>query len=164
MATVLLALALGHGSSIGAAAEVSFAAMRICVVPAHAQPPWRLHVELADTAGQHEQGLMGRASLPADAGMLFRYTQAQPPAAGFWMPHVPFPLDIAFLGADGEVLSVRTMPPCPHPDRAPCPTYPAGVPFHAALEVNAGALAKHGVRSGHGRVTACPNGANGSPD
>lgn len=164
MAALSLALALGHRPSIGSAAEVPFAATQICVVSARVQATWRLHVELADTAAQREQGLMGRASLPTDAGMLFRYTQAQPPDAGFWMPHVPFPLDIAFLGNDGEVLATRTMPPCPHPERAPCPTYPAGVPFHAALEVNAGALARHGVRTGHSRVVACPDAAHGNPD
>ncbi|MGY6214215.1 DUF192 domain-containing protein [Methylolobus aquaticus] len=164
MVTICLALVLGHRPSLSAPADISFAATRMCVMTAPARAPWYLHVELADSAAQREQGLMGRSSLPADAGMLFRYTKPQPPDAGFWMPHVPFPLDIAFLDADGEVKAIRTMPPCPSPERAPCPTYPAGVSFHAALEVNAGALAKHGVRPGRSRVGTCPGAANGNRD
>lgn len=156
-ATALIAAALAAACLDAAAASDPAAAgtARICLshFPGHA--PWALTVELADTETQRARGLMDRVSLPADAGMLFRYPQVQPPTTGFWMPRVPFPVDIAFLDAAGAVLAVRTMPPCTHPEQAPCPIYRAGVPFASALEVNGGALAAHGVRAGHSRAVPC---------
>jgi uncharacterized membrane protein (UPF0127 family) len=111
-----------------------------------------LNVEFADTQGQRAHGLMNRATLAPDAGMLFRYPEEQAASVGFWMHHVSFPLDIAFLDAQGRIVSVRTMTPCDGGKREPCPIYPAGAPFMAALEVTGGFLAAHGF--GPGSVVA----------
>jgi uncharacterized membrane protein (UPF0127 family) len=50
---------------------------------------------------------------------------------------VPIPLDIAFFDADGHLLGVTRMDPCP---AEPCPTYPAPGPIRWAIETEAGDL------------------------
>ena len=107
-----------------------------------------LQVEIADDAGERAHGLMARDSLPADAGMLFVYRREQSPRASFWMYRTRIPLDIAFLGADGEIRAIVTMPPCTSERAAECPSYPAGVPYRVALEVNAGYFDAHGIGIG----------------
>jgi uncharacterized membrane protein (UPF0127 family) len=107
-----------------------------------------LRAELAATDEQRALGLMERSSLPADAGMLFWYPELQPGSAGFWMFRTRIPLDIAFLGAGGEILAIQAMEPCPSQDPRFCPSYPAGVDFHGALEVNRGFFQRHGIGTG----------------
>jgi hypothetical protein len=107
-----------------------------------------LRAELAATEEQRSLGLMERSSLPADAGMLFWYTEAQPGSAGFWMFRTRIPLDIAFLGPDGEILAIQAMEPCPSDYPRNCPSYPAGVEFQGALEVNRGYFQRHGIGTG----------------
>lgn len=107
-----------------------------------------LTVEIADDPGERAHGLMERDHLPADAGMLFVYQQRQPPGGSFWMYRTRIPLAVAFLGADGEIRAIHRMPPCASEDAAECPSYAAGVPFHAALEVNAGYFETRGIEVG----------------
>ena len=107
-----------------------------------------LRAELAATEEQRALGLMERSSLPADAGMLFWYTEAQPGSAGFWMFRTRIPLDIAFLGPGGEILAIQAMEPCPSDYPRNCPSYPAGVEFQGALEVNRGYFQRHGIGTG----------------
>jgi len=105
-----------------------------------------LMVEVAHTPAQRRIGLMGRESLPENAGMLFLYRSERPGDTGFWMQNTLIPLDIAYLAEDGTVRAIRSMPPCP--EEQSCPSYPAGAPYSAALEVNQGWFAKHGVTVG----------------
>ena len=107
-----------------------------------------LRVELALDDEQRQLGLMERSALPAGAGMLFWYPEPQPGSSGFWMFRTRIPLDIAFLGADGEILAVRAMEPCASQDPRWCPSYPAGVEFRGALEVNRGFFQRHGIGPG----------------
>lgn len=107
-----------------------------------------LRAELAATEEQRALGLMERSSLPADAGMLFWYPEPQPGSAGFWMFRTRIPLDIAFLGAGGEILAIQAMEPCPSQYPSYCPSYPAGVEFQGALEVNRGFFQRHGIGTG----------------
>lgn len=158
LAGTALSFAAADGSAAVADTTQPLALTRICIEQTESHERWALDVELADTPAQRERGLMERAFLPANAGMLFRYPAIQPPTAGFWMPRVRFSLDIAFLDEAGAVLAIRTMPPCSDPASMRCPTYPAGVPFRGALEVNGNAMAAHGIRPGHARVVACPAG------
>lgn len=109
----------------------------------------RLLVELAVTPEQRSFGLMDRPHLDSLSGMLFLYDEAQPGDRGFWMFRTRMPLDIAFLDSAGVINRILTMQPCPsdqHP-RA-CPSYPPGVPYWSALEVNAGWFRRHGVGVG----------------
>ncbi|HEV2734933.1 MAG TPA: DUF192 domain-containing protein [Longimicrobiaceae bacterium] len=107
-----------------------------------------LRAELASTEEQRALGLMERSSLPAGAGMLFWYPEPQPGSAGFWMFRTRIPLDIAFLGPGGEILAIQAMEPCPSQDPRFCPSYPAGVEFRGALEVNRGYFQRHGIGTG----------------
>ena len=102
-----------------------------------------LDVEIAETTEQRRQGLMGRESLPDQAGMLFVYDE--PHRGTFWMKNTLIPLSIAFFDTQGRVVAVLDMEPC----RAdPCPRYDPGVEYTSALEVNQGALSRWGVELG----------------
>ena len=68
-----------------------------------------------------------------------------PTESGFWMMNTLIPLSIAFIAEDGEILRILEMEPC---EEDPCPTYDPGVTYHQALEVNAGAFDRWGVREG----------------
>jgi len=107
-----------------------------------------LRAELAATEEQRALGLMERSALPADAGMLFWYPEPQPGSTGFWMFRTRIPLDIAFLGPGGEILAIQAMEPCPSEYPSNCPSYPAGVAFQGALEVNRGFFQRHGIGTG----------------
>jgi len=108
----------------------------------------RLILELAVKPEQHTLGLMERLHLPDSAGMLFLYDATQPDSSAFWMYRTRIPLDIAFVDSAGTIRSIRHMEPCQATLTQGCPSYPAGAPFRAALEVNAGYFARHGVRLG----------------
>ena len=125
---------------------VAFRSARACIVTATDTLP--LTVEMAETEEQRAYGLMERDQLPANAGMIFTYAEPQPAESEFWMFRTRIPLDIAFLGPEGEIRATRTMQPCPSPDSRWCDGSPAGVEFSAALEVNQGYFEQHGVRAG----------------
>lgn len=108
----------------------------------------RLRVEIAATPAHRARGLMARDTLAADTGMLFLYPRLQPGSAGFWMYNTRIPLDIAFLDSDGRIRAIRTMSPCPPMQGTRCPSYRPHVEYAAALEVNGGYLALHGIHIG----------------
>ena len=100
-------------------------------------------VEIADTPQERARGLMGRKSLPEDAGMIFVYPG--PTEGAYWMKNTLIPLSIAFYDGTGEILRILDMEPC---RREPCPLYDPGVQYAGALEVNQGAFERMGVREG----------------
>ena len=112
-------------------------------VVSHGDEATTIAVELADTPAAREQGLMGRTSLPADAGMVFVYPEDH--AGPFWMKDTLIPLSIAFYAADGRILRILDMQPC---EADPCPLYDPDVPYRGALEVNEGAFADWGITEG----------------
>lgn len=107
-----------------------------------------LRAELARTPEQRAHGLMERASLPQDAGMLFLYPQPQDSTSGFWMFRTRIPLDIAFLDDDGRIIAIRSMVPCGSPNPRVCPVTSPGRPYSGALEVNRGYFEERGVEVG----------------
>jgi uncharacterized membrane protein (UPF0127 family) len=105
--------------------------------------PVTVDVEIAETAEERRQGLMGRESLPDQAGMLFVHDE--PHRGFFWMKNTLIPLSIAFFDTEGRVVAILDMEPC----RAdPCPRYDPGVEYTSALEVNEGAFSRWGVELG----------------
>ena len=101
--------------------------------------------ELATTPETRTHGLMERASLPADHGMLFIFEVAQP--LSFWMFNTLIPLDIIFADAERRITSISaSVPPCRPPSR--CPTYRSPGPAQFVLEVNAGMVVKAGIDVG----------------
>lgn len=107
-----------------------------------------LSAEFAETEEKRRYGLMERPSLPEDHGMLFVYSEPQDSASGFWMYRTEIPLDIAYLDAEGRIVAIRSMEPCESPYTQSCPTYPAGAPYSAALEVNRGYFERRGITTG----------------
>ena len=105
--------------------------------------PVVLQVAVARTSAERQVGLMNRRSLPARAGMVFTYPTDH--RGGYWMKDTLIPLDIAFYDARGKIQRILTMQPC---RRDPCRIYDPGVPYRAALEVNAGSFRRWGVRAG----------------
>lgn len=98
-------------------------------------------IEVASTDDTREQGLMYRASMPQDHGMLFDFGVTQPVA--FWMKNTYIPLDMIFIRANGTVASIAR-------DTTPLSetVVPSGVPVRFVLEVNAGVAAKLGLKPG----------------
>jgi uncharacterized membrane protein (UPF0127 family) len=105
-------------------------------------------VELAATPDQRTLGLMERRRLPDSAGMLFLFSATQSASDGFWMYRTRIPLDIAYIDSLGTIRAIHRMEPCQTVLTEGCPTYAAGAPFRAALEVNAGYFSRHGVQTG----------------
>jgi uncharacterized protein len=68
---------------------------------------YRIQAELADTPKAREVGLMNRASMPSNSGMLFIFEQK----AGhcFWMNNTKIPLSIAFIADDGKIVNIEEM-------------------------------------------------------
>lgn len=109
--------------------------------------PRAVQAELADTPQTLKEGLMHRKTLAADHGMLFML--GAPDIYCFWMKNTLIPLSIAFIDAQGRIVSIQDMQPGaldPH-----CP--PA--PVTAALEMNQGWFTQAGVATG-ARVKGLP--------
>jgi uncharacterized membrane protein (UPF0127 family) len=105
--------------------------------------PQTVRLEVAADPATRARGLMGRERVPAGSGMVFLYPGDVREA--FWMKDTLVPLSIAFVAADGRVVSVAEMAPC----RAdPCPTYEPAGPYRYAVELAAGAFPAAGVGAG----------------
>jgi uncharacterized protein len=153
VAIAVLALALAAGCDRGEPAEqpayrpvVVFDTARARIITA--ADTFALRVDVAEREDQRAYGLMERTGLPDDAGMVFLYTREQPADAGFWMWRTRIALDIAFFDEQGIILAILHMEPCPHADPRGCPTYPPGVAYQGALEVNRGYFAARGIGPG----------------
>ena len=99
---------------------------------------------LAETQQQRERGLMTVTdpTLGGYDGMLFRWSAADVTDT-FWMRNTPMPLSIAYLDANGHVVTAVDMAPCEDSDQ--CPAYPAAGPYRIAIEVPQGGLARLGI-------------------
>jgi uncharacterized protein len=74
------------------------------------------------------------------------------------MYRTPLPLSLALLDSSLVIREIHDMAPCRSRISLFCPRYPAGLPFRAALEVNRGLFARHGIRPGD-RVVVVRRGA-----
>ena len=87
-------------------------------------------VEEAKTVPELEKGLMFRESLAPNAGMIFDLSKVEHTA--MWMKNTKIPLDMIFENAQPESLTLII------------PPFPAA----AVLEINAGDVKKHGIKTG----------------
>jgi hypothetical protein len=139
---VVMTLSACHGDiSTGSSSASPGPTRRFDITTANG--PVHLTVELAITAEQQEQGLMGRTSLPPDAGMAFLFDE--PTTVQFWMKDTLIPLSIAFWDQDGRIVDLEEMTPC---SQDPCPTYGPDLPYRGAVEANAGFFTQHHVAVG----------------
>lgn len=101
-------------------------------------------VEIANTPQVRERGLMYRAKLEPDAGMLFVYPS--PRRLSFWMKNTIIPLDIGYFDGDRYLIEVYSMKPQPEGKEEDLKTYTSTEPAQYALEMNPGWFAKHGLK------------------
>ncbi len=103
--------------------------------------PKRFEVELALTPAQEEQGLMFRARLAPDAGMLFDFGDTAPRA--FWMKNTLIPLDMLFIASNGRIVDI-------HERAVPMSEdiIASSVSCRAVLELNGGTVARLGIKIG----------------
>jgi uncharacterized membrane protein (UPF0127 family) len=111
--------------------------------PAGGGSPATVRLEVAADPAARNRGLMERPKLPQGTGMVFLYPRDVTEA--FWMKDTLVPLSIAFVAADGRVVSVAEMTPCA---ADPCPTYPPAGPYRYAVELPGGAFPAAGVDKG----------------
>jgi uncharacterized membrane protein (UPF0127 family) len=98
-------------------------------------------VELARTDPERRNGLMDRASLPEDGGMLFIFDEST--VQSFWMKNTLIPLDMLFIDDEGMIVGVvESAEPRTLTERT------VGKPSRYVLEVNGGWCRAHGVRAG----------------
>jgi uncharacterized protein len=105
--------------------------------------PVTVRLEVAADPAARARGLMGRTEVPEGTGMVFLYPRDV--AEAYWMKNTLVPLSIAFVAADGRVVSVAAMTPC---TADPCPSYPPAGPYRYAVELPAGAFEAAGVAAG----------------
>lgn len=98
---------------------------------------------MADTAQERERGLMYRTSLKDGNGMLFVYPSSQ--TVSFWMKNTLLPLSIAFIDANGKIISIQDMTPQESP---PYKQYPSPLPTKYALEVPQGWFGRENISVG----------------
>jgi uncharacterized membrane protein (UPF0127 family) len=103
----------------------------------------QLNAEIADDAAERSAGLMNRANLPENGGMLFVFENEERHA--FWMKDTLIPLDILFIDSAKKIVDIQAMIPC---TSSSCKLYRSSAPAKYALEVNAGFVSMNGIRVG----------------
>lgn len=104
-------------------------------------------VEMATTMTQQALGLSGRESLGQDDGMLFVFSS--PGVQNFWMKDMNFSLDMIWISGDKVVGFAQNVPP-PQPGVPlwKMQIYTSPYDVDKVLEVNAGTVAKYGIKVG----------------
>ena len=100
-----------------------------------------VRIEIAESAGARELGLMYRQHLDQNAGMLFVFKQPQ--HLTFWMKNTEIPLDMIFAGADGTVAGIIA-------NAEPFSERQLSVEGDSqyVLEVNSGFAQRRGIKAG----------------
>ncbi|MCW5591283.1 MAG: DUF192 domain-containing protein [Burkholderiales bacterium] len=106
-----------------------------------------LRVEVAATVEERMRGLMFRAKLDANEGMLFVFDE--PGYHSMWMKNTPLPLSVAFVDGEGRILNILDMEPQTLDSH-----YAAG-PARFAIETNKGWFAQRRIKAGD-KVTGLP--------
>lgn len=100
----------------------------------------QIYVQLAITPQQRQIGLMHRAEMPYNEGMLFVFEEAA--VQCFWMRNTKLPLTAAFVADDGTIVNLADMQPMS--DDQHC----SAAPVRYVLEMNQGWFKSRGVRAG----------------
>ena len=133
----ILACALLLASAVALAAELP----RDVVLVETSSSQYRFEVEVADDSAERSEGLMGRAYLADNAGMLFVYQETRP--VEFWMKNTLLSLDIVFVREDGTIARIAENTTPMSED-----LIPSGEPVRTVLEVKAGTMRQLGVKVG----------------
>jgi uncharacterized membrane protein (UPF0127 family) len=104
----------------------------------------QLKVKIAADSLTKETGFMFVDHLDEDKGMFFVYKADV--SYGFWMKNCLIALDMIFVDADMNVVSViNNAPAC---KTASCTIYHADQPYRYVLEINGGIAEKLGIKKG----------------
>jgi uncharacterized protein len=99
-----------------------------------------IRAEVAADFATRAKGLMHRASLPPNAGMLFVFDE--PAVQCMWMKNTLIPLSVAFIDDNGAIINIADM--APQTEDSHCASRPA----RYALEMNRGWFAARGIKPG----------------
>ncbi len=97
--------------------------------------------ELAENDRTRAKGLMHRAELAPDRGMLFDFRTDR--KVSMWMRNTFIPLDMLFIAKDGEIMTIAENT-IPHSERS----IPSRVRVRAVLELAAGTVDRLGIETG----------------
>ena len=101
-------------------------------------------VEVADTDYKRTKGLMKRTKLAQNSGMIFLFNASHPQPIAMWMKNTFIPLDMLFLSENFEIIAiVENTTPMSLKFIQPTKKYVAAV-----VELNAGDVKKHGIKTG----------------
>lgn len=106
---------------------------------------YQLRTEIPDSYPKFMEGLMWRQEMCDDCAMLFKWEDQQPQLS-FWMENTPLPLDIIYVNADGEVVSIKPLSPGDKHGVA------SDLPAIMAVEVKQGMAARMGVQARKSRI------------
>lgn len=101
-----------------------------------------IEIEIAETDGAINQGLMHRKSMSFNKGMLFIFPDNT--TRSFWMKNTIIPLDIIYVNNDFEIVAIKdhTTP------FSEASVSSDGKPAKYVVEVNAGFAGKYGIKEG----------------
>jgi len=102
-------------------------------------PLVHIKIEIADNDSTRTRGLMQRSSLPDKSGMLFIFDLEEPQS--FWMANTQLPLDILFVNADSQIVSISKYTTPLSPESVSSGTNPA----QYVIEVVAGFCDTFGI-------------------
>lgn len=100
-----------------------------------------IRVAVADEPQERNQGLMDVTDFPADAGMLFLFSEEE--ELSFYMANTPLPLDIIFVNSDSTIVRI-------HHSTSPFSSNQlrSGRPAQYVVETNSGYCISHDIQEG----------------
>jgi uncharacterized membrane protein (UPF0127 family) len=99
-----------------------------------------IRAEVAADYGSRMTGMMFRATMAPNAGMLFVFDTDERQC--MWMKNTLIPLSVAFIDEHGTIINVEEM--APQTENSHCATRPS----RYALEMNRGWFAARGIKAG----------------
>jgi len=100
-----------------------------------------IRVAVVDTDEKRNMGLMDVRDMPENRGMLFIFEKEAP--LTFWMANTPLSLDIIYVNAQKEIVTIHTNTP-PLSEK----NFDSSSDAMYAIEVNAGYCLKYDIREG----------------
>jgi uncharacterized protein len=100
-----------------------------------------IRVAVVDTDEERNMGLMDVREMPENRGMLFVFDKEAP--LTFWMANTPLSLDIIYVNARKEIVTIHTNTP-PLSEK----NFDSSSNAMYAIEVNAGYCLKYDIREG----------------
>ncbi len=100
-----------------------------------------IDMELATNEEEHARGLMYRKQMDENKGMLFLFQNED--WRSFWMHNTLIPLDIIYVNAKREVVSI-----CKNTNTLDDTSLPSEAPAMYVIEINAGLCDKYGIDKG----------------